>query len=96
MSTKSADTGSAGIEKSNQDNAAAPAERGELGERSYVMIVRAKLLRNGRGALASFTAAVSNAGGDTGDIDVLQSTGNYIIRDFSISARYTKPGEAIV
>lgn len=71
-------------------------ERGELGERSYVMIVRAKLLRNGRGALASFTTAVSNAGGDTGDIDVLQSTGNYIIRDFSISARDTKHGEAIV
>ena len=48
------------------------ADNGEIGERSYTMIVRAKLLRNGRGALASFTAAVSNAGGDTGDIDLRQ------------------------
>jgi len=68
----------------------------DIGERSYTMIVRAKLLRNGRGALASFTAAVSNAGGDTGDIDVVQSTTGYMLRDFNIGARDVKHGEAII
>ena len=72
------------------------ADNGEIGERSYTMIVRAKLLRNGRGALASFTAAVSNAGGDTGDIDVVQSTTGYMLRDFNIGARDVKHGEAII
>ena len=72
------------------------ADNGEIGERSYTMIVRAKLLRNGRGALASFTAAVSNAGGDTGDIDVVQSTAGYMLRDFNIGARDVKHGEAII
>lgn len=68
----------------------------EVGERSYTMIVRAKLLRNGRGALAAFTATVSTAGGDTGDIDVVQSTAGYMLRDFNIGARDVKHGEAII
>jgi malate dehydrogenase (oxaloacetate-decarboxylating) len=82
--------------KTKGADSANPDKSGEIGERSYTMIVRAKLLRNGRGALASFTAAVSNAGGDTGDIDVVQSSAEYMLRDFNIGARDVKHGEAII
>lgn len=68
----------------------------DFGERSYQMIVRAKLSRGGTGSFSNFASAVSKAGGDHLDIDVVQSTGDYILRDFTIAARDPKHGEVIV
>jgi len=73
----------------------APAAR-EIGERSYTMIVRAKLARNGKGTLSDFTGAVTKSGGDTGNIHVVKSTSEFIIRDFDISARDVKHGEKVI
>jgi malate dehydrogenase (oxaloacetate-decarboxylating) len=75
------------------ESAAAPRE---IGERSYTMIVRAKLARNGKGTLSDFTGAVTRNGGDTGNIHVVKSTPEFIIRDFDISARDVKHGEKII
>ena len=68
----------------------------EIGERSYTMIVRAKLARNGKGTLSDFTGAVTKSGGDTGNIHVVKATPEYIIRDFDISARDVKHGEKVI
>ncbi|MBU6455070.1 MAG: NAD-dependent malic enzyme, partial [Cyanobacteria bacterium REEB67] len=68
----------------------------EIGERSYTMIVRAKLARNGKGTLSDFTGAVTRSGGDTGNIHVVKSTADYIVRDFDVSARDVKHGEKVI
>jgi malate dehydrogenase (oxaloacetate-decarboxylating) len=68
----------------------------EYAERGYTMIVRAKLHRSGTLSLSHFSAIVSGAGGDHLDIDMVQVTKDYTIRDFSIAARDPKHGEAIV
>ena len=73
-----------------------PMSNREIGERSYTMIVRAKLARDGKGTLSDFTGAVTRSGGDTGNIHVVNATADYIIRDFDVSARDVKHGEAII
>ena len=76
--------------------ASEPTPTREIGERSYTMIVRAKLARNGKGTLSDFTGAVTKSGGDTGNIHVVKSTADHIIRDFDISARDVKHGEKVI
>lgn len=68
----------------------------EVGERSYTIIVRLKLTKTGGTRLAAATNAIAQAGGDTDRIDVVETTGTYVVRDVTIGARDTTHGDAIV
>lgn len=68
----------------------------EVGERSFTIIIRLKLSKAGSGSLAKALDAIAGAGGDTEDIDVVESTASHVVRDITIGARDPAHSEAIV
>ena len=65
-------------------------------ERTYTLIVRLKLTKNGTNRLAAAIEAIGKAGGDNSNIDVVENTKSYVVRDITIGARDTKHGDEII
>jgi malate dehydrogenase (oxaloacetate-decarboxylating) len=62
---------------------------------SYSLTVRLQI-RNRPGMLGRVASAIGEAGGDIGAVDLVESSGQSILRDITIKARDSEHGQAIV
>ena len=76
----------------SQSDKAAP----DLGQRSFTIIIRLKLTKSGTSKLGASLDAIGLAGGDTDNIDVVETTSSYVVRDITVGCRNQKHADAIV
>jgi malate dehydrogenase (oxaloacetate-decarboxylating) len=62
---------------------------------SYSITVRLEIL-NKPGMLGKVTSAIGRAGGDIGAVDLVEMTGQRVLRDITIKARDSRHGQAMV
>ena len=62
---------------------------------SYSLTVRLEI-RNRPGMLGNVTSAIGRAGGDIGAVDLVETTGNRVVRDITIKASDSRHGQEII
>src|SRR5262245_4381298 len=62
---------------------------------SYSLTVRLSI-RNKPGMLGRVTSAIGRAGGDIGAVDLVEMTGDRVLRDITIKARDSRHGQEII